>query len=146
MSVSATNRRTLRILASLALLFVVPFWALALLGIAPIEDIVPGHARHSWAFLAPDVWITWRAICILHASKISSVESNARLRDASLVLGGTFVPLGLYELAYGLGARVLLQPFRDVALEWLTLAFLLVAGPWLLVLGKSETPAERNLS
>jgi hypothetical protein len=139
-SVADRERRGMQAVALLALLFVIPFWTLALVGAAPIEDIVPGYAPHTWSFLAADVWITWRSLCILQASRRRTIADDARLRESCLVLGGTFVPFGLYELAYGLGTRTLLRPFDDVALDVLAIAFLLTAGPWLVTRGSAGRP------
>ena len=133
--VTTADRRILTTVAWLAIGFVVPFWVLALTGVAPIFEVIPGHVRHTMPFFFSDAWVAWRAALLLRSLRR---PEDHRVREEALLLGGMFVPFGLYELAYGLQSGLLFRPPSASAIDWIATAFLLTAGPWLLRVGRKS--------
>ncbi len=105
--------------------FMVAFWAAVFAGVAPVEDLVPGHRAWVFSFPIVDLWVgAWAARMALEIRAHRLIAA----RQAALVSGSGLVFLGRHELTVGFYTGLALLPRGGELVEVAVQVYCLVVG------------------
>ena len=111
------------------------YWILVIVGVFPVDDLVPGYKNWFMSFPVADGWI---AIASILAATLC--KSNKRLSAIfTSAAGSGLIFLGLYAFAYGFNTGLVYHLTFDEGIEIAIKVYCLSIGSWFIASGYQQT-------